>query len=137
MFARSWPETELEGSGHIGLVIYGQKRNSPLFVLNTARKTEARSGEDIRIHRNVILAATLWNISGVEDTVPEFKTDFLAWAEPIVALDLFPLCSAADPCAYQTAVVVVSTDILCVVVNANTTEGRGIGVSAFKSQVQL
>ena len=135
MFARSWPETELEGSGHIGLVIYGQKRNSPLFVLNTARKTEARSGEDIRIHGNVILAAALWNITGVEDAVPKFEADFLARSKPVVALDLLPLGGAADPCTYQTPVVVVSANVLRVLINANTTEGGRVGISAFKSQI--
>src|SRR5215831_5991731 len=135
MFARSWPETELERSGDIGLAICCQERNSPSFVLHAARKTEAGSGEDIRIHCNVILAATLWNIAGVKDAVPEFETDFLARAEPIVALDLFSLRGAADPCAYQTPVVVVSANVLRILINANTTEGGWVGVSALKSQV--
>ena len=137
MLAWSWPETKFERSGHIGLAICRQKRNSPPFVLHAAREAEARSSEDICIDCDVILAATLWNITRIEDAVPEFDPDFLAWAKPIVALDLFPLCSATDPCSYQATVVGISANILRVVVNANPTEGGRIGVSPFNSHVQL
>src|SRR5690242_7773265 len=137
MFARSWPKTEFERSGDIGLPICCQERNSPSFVLHAARESETRSGEDICIYCDVILATTLRNITRVENAVPEFKTNFLARGEPVVALDLFPLGGAANPRTYQTPVVVVSANVLRVLINANAAEGGRIGVPAFNSQVQL
>src|SRR5215469_4930417 len=137
MFAWSWPETELEGGSDIGLSICRQKWDQPSFVLHTACKTEARSGEDICIHCYVILVSSLGNITGVESAVPEFESELLARAEPIASLNLFALRGSSDPCSDQTATVGVSANVLRVGINAITTKGGRIGVSAFKSQVQL
>src|SRR5215472_8751450 len=137
MFTWSWPKTELERRGDIGLAICRQKRDQPSFVLHTAGKTKAGSGEDIRIHRNVILVSALGDITGIESSVPEFESDFLARADPIVGLNLFSLGGSTDPRSDQASAVVVSANVLRVLINANTTEGGRVGVSAFKSQVQL
>src|SRR5215472_17341979 len=132
MFARSGPETKLERRGHIGLAICRQKRDPPAFVLHAAGKAKTRSGKDIRIHGNVILAPALWNMAGVEDAVAKFEPDFIARAEPIVRLDLFPLSRAADPGSDQVSTVGVPADVLRVPIVGIIEEREWIGVSAFQ-----
>ena len=137
MFVWSWPKAELERRRDIGLSICRQKWDPPSFVLHTASKAEARSSKDIRVHRNVILAPTLWNMAGVEDAVAKFEPDFIAWTEPIVRLDLFPLCGTADPCSNEVSAVGVPAEVLRVPIVVIIEERERVGISAFQPEVQL
>ena len=69
--------------------------------------------------------------------MPEFNADLLPRAQPVVRSDQFALCRASDPGPDQPAVIVVSTVVLAVVINADAAECRRVSVSAFESEVQL
>jgi hypothetical protein len=65
LFVRSGPEAELKGYSDIGLAACGEQRNQPALVLDITRKTKARSGEDVCVDRDIILAPALREITRI------------------------------------------------------------------------
>ena len=76
----SGPEAELKGHGDVRLATGGEQGNPPALILNIAGKTKTLSGKDIGINSDVVLAATLWDVAGIEYAVAKFEADFSAWA---------------------------------------------------------
>src|SRR3954470_24270070 len=97
MFVRSWPEAELERRADVRLFSSSKQRDPPALVLDVAREPKARSGEDVCIHGDVVLAPPLGKIAGIEYPVPKFEADFLTRAKPILRADLFALCGTPNP----------------------------------------
>jgi len=137
LFVRSGPEAELKGNSDIGLGACGKQRDQPALVLDIPRKTKARSGEDVCIDRDIILAPALRNITGIEYAVPKFYADFSAWREPIIRADLFPLCRPSNPGSDQPSVIVVAAVVLTVVVDANPAERDGVCISSLHPEIQV
>src|SRR5579864_7889658 len=135
MFVRSWPEAELKGYSDIGLGACGEQRNEPALVLDIPCETKARSGEDVCIDRDIVLAPALRNITGIEYAVPKFYADFSAWREPIIRADLFPLCRPSNPGSDQPSIIVVAAVVLTVVVDANPAEGDGVCISPLYPEI--
>ena len=134
---RRRPEAELKGYSDIGLPACGKKGDQPAFVLDISEKTKARCGEEVCIHGDIILVSTLRKISRIKCPVPKFYTDFSPRTEPIVRADFFPLCSPSSPGSDQSSVVVIAAVVLTVVINADSAERKGIGVSTLKPKVKL
>src|SRR5262249_43319535 len=137
MFVRSWPEAELKRYSNVGLRSGCQQRNPPTLVLDIAGKTKTRPGKDVRIHGDIVLAATIWKIAGIERAVPKFEADLPPWAEPIIRSNLFALRGASDPGSDQASIVVVAAVVLCVEVDAISAEREWIRVSALKPEVEF
>jgi len=137
LFVRSGPEAELKGYSDIGLGACGEQRNEPALVLDIPRETKARSGEDVCIDRDIVLASALGNITGIEDAVPKFYADFSAWREPIIRADLFPLCRPSNPGSNQPSVIVVAAVVLTVVVDTNPAERDGVCISPLHPEIQF
>ena len=76
-------------------------------------------------------------MAGVEDAVAKFEPDFIAWAEPIVRSDLFPLCGTAYPGSDQVSTVGVTADILRVPIVGVVEKREWIGIPAFQPEIEF
>src|ERR1700690_728511 len=113
-------ETELEGHDQVGLMVRSQQGNHPTFVLYAARKAEARSSEEIRVYRDVILGSALREKLPVHFPMAKFQSDLVFRREPVVGHYGFTLCSSSYPGSDCPTTVRVSIDVLIVPVEIAT-----------------
>jgi len=99
MFVRGGPETEFEGSSHIGLAVGCQKRDQPALILDTASEAEAWSRENVSIDGDIILVPPLRYVARIECSVPEFDADSPLRTEPVICTKQFALRGPSNPAA--------------------------------------